>query len=93
MTLELIDKRGAVAATAISEFDGFFLFDRVAYGSYRLRIAADSARTLGVGVILRDGVTIARGSDVARLGAIRLVLSPTTLAARTGPAAGPEPPD
>jgi hypothetical protein len=93
VTLELIDKRGAVAATAISEFDGFFLFDRVAYGSYRLRIAGDSARMLGVQPVLRDGVTIDRGADVARLGAIRLTHAPMTLAARSEVGPGPDPPN
>ena len=31
--LELVDQRGAIVAEAISEFDGFFLFQRVPYGT------------------------------------------------------------
>ena len=38
--LELVDPAGKVVATARTDFDGFFLFERVAYGRYTLRVAA-----------------------------------------------------
>ena len=62
----------------ISEFDGFFLFQRVPYGEYRLRVAQDAAQRLQIrsALSLADGRTsfrIAQGSDVIRYGTIRLV--------------------
>ena len=76
--LELVDRRGAVMAEAISEFDGFFLFQRVPYGEYRLRVAQDAAERLQIrsALALSDGrtrFTIGRGSDVVRYGTIRLI--------------------
>ena len=75
--LELIDQRGAVAAEAISEFDGFFLFQRVPYGEYSLRIAEDAAERLEVAAALslsdgRRSFTLDRNEDVIRYGVIRL---------------------
>ncbi len=76
--LELVDQRGAIVAEAISEFDGFFLFQRVPYGTYSLRIASEAAATLGVAdaVSLPDGNTVFqldRDNDVVRFGTFRLV--------------------
>jgi hypothetical protein len=76
--LELVDSRGAVVAETLSEFDGFFLFQRVPYGEYRLRIAEEAARRLAVAAALRleDGRTsfrLQRDEDVVRYGTIRLV--------------------
>src|SRR5439155_15866579 len=41
--LELVDAVGKVAGTARTDFDGFFLFERVAYGRYALRVSASAA--------------------------------------------------
>lgn len=79
--LELIDRGGKVIAATVSEFDGFFLFQRVPYGEYRLRIAEDSARALAVKRGLGAPLVVARDKDVARLGAVRLEAAQTTLAA------------
>src|SRR5439155_24335770 len=38
--LELIDSAGKVTGTARTDFDGFFLFERVSYGSYTIRVSA-----------------------------------------------------
>lgn len=70
--LELIDRNGAVAASTVSEYDGFFLFDRVAYGKYRLRLAADTQAVLGVDGQLADGIEVGPQQTVDRLGIIRL---------------------
>ena len=72
VTLELVDRVGNVVATTFSEFDGFFLFQRVPYGEYRVRVADDSARTLDVSRALGDPLEIKRGADIARLGAVKL---------------------
>ncbi len=46
--IELLDKSGRVVKTARTEYDGFFLFESVPYGSYRLRVAALSANVVRV---------------------------------------------
>ena len=43
LDLELVDGTGKVVATARTDFDGFFLFERVPYGNYRVRVAQSSA--------------------------------------------------
>ena len=43
LDLELVDAAGKVVATARTDFDGFFLFERVPYGAYAIRVAAQSA--------------------------------------------------
>lgn len=75
--LELVDKNGNVAAEAISEFDGFFLFQRVPYGEYRLRVSENAAAKLEVmsELSLPDGraaFSLRRQEDVVRFGTIRL---------------------
>jgi hypothetical protein len=89
--LELVDRKGAVAATTISEYDGFFLFDRVPYGSYRLRLSAAVARKLQVRDALAPAVTLGRESDIARLGVIRLEGGGMTVARADTPAPATEP--
>lgn len=75
--LELVDNRGTVVAEALSEFDGFFLFQRVPYGEYRLRVAQSAAGTLGVSPLLsmsdgRSLFRLRREEDVIRFGTVRL---------------------
>lgn len=72
VTLELIDRRGNVAAQTGSEFDGFFLFQRVPYGEYRLRVADDSAETLQVERDLVGALDLNQDDDILRLGAVKL---------------------
>ncbi|MXO63056.1 carboxypeptidase-like regulatory domain-containing protein [Qipengyuania oceanensis] len=79
--LELIDRAGRTVGTAYSEFDGFFLFQRVPYGEYRLRVARDSARTLGAEQSLAGALVVNRDSDVARLGAVKLAPARGSIAA------------
>ncbi len=56
LDVELVDAAGKVVATARSDYDGFFLFERVAYGHYRFRLTAESAEAAGVErAIDRDG--------------------------------------
>ncbi|WP_170001641.1 MSCRAMM family protein [Pseudopontixanthobacter vadosimaris] len=86
--LELLDLRGNPVASTISEYDGFFLFDRVPYGTYRLQVVEDSASKLQVRRALAAGIVIARGDDVARLGIVSLqsaVFRPLTMAGAAGP--------
>jgi hypothetical protein len=73
LDVELLDAAGKVVASGRSDYDGFFLFERVAYGRYTLRLAADSARVAGVERSLDKIVEISPERTVIRLGAIRLV--------------------
>ena len=89
VALELIDSRGAIVASTVSEFDGFFLFERIPYGRYRIRVAADAARALGVIGQIQDAVELARDKDVARMGIIQLQKGSFTIAqAATMPSTG-----
>ena len=71
--LELLDRRGNPVASTTSEYDGFFLFDRVPYGTYSLQVAEDIAKKLQVQRALAAEVELARGNDVVRLGIVSLV--------------------
>lgn len=72
--LELVDTQGAVAADTLSEYDGFFLFERVIYGRYSLRIADGSARALGLTLASGVAQSVEIGPDNAteRLGTLQL---------------------
>ncbi len=72
LDLELVDASGKIAATARSDFDGFFLFERVAYGEYRLRVAKASAETAKLNAELNVKVVLSAAKSVVRLGAIRV---------------------
>ena len=75
--LQLVDKRGAIVSETISEFDGFFLFQRVPYGEYRLRVSDEAVKALDVDAALSlpDGrrvFRIGRGADIVRFGTVKL---------------------
>ena len=68
--LELLDPSGRVIATTISEFDGFFLFEKVPYGQYRLRIGAESAAALDLEQQLDTPARVGRDTPTASLGIV-----------------------
>ncbi|MEO0418561.1 MAG: carboxypeptidase-like regulatory domain-containing protein [Pseudomonadota bacterium] len=75
--LELVRPNGEVLGSTVSEFDGFFLFERVPYGRYRLKVGKDAAKTLNVSRNLpgpkgADIIKVKRGSDLVRLGPVKL---------------------
>ncbi len=76
LELELVDASGKVVASTRSDYDGFFLFERVAYGRYTVRIAAESARIAQITAGLNLSATINADTPVARLGAARVVKIP-----------------
>jgi hypothetical protein len=84
--LELVDSAGKIAATARTDFDGFFLFDRVAYGTYTLRVNANSAAAAKIGADLRLKVEVSPDHTVVRLGSIQPRTAPQIAAAGTPPA-------
>lgn len=68
--LELIDAAGRVAAKSRSDFDGFFLFERVAYGRYSLRIAQLSADAARVSPMLAARAEVGPKVSSVHLGAV-----------------------
>lgn len=83
--LELVDAQGQVAARTMSEYDGFFLFDRVAFGRYRLRLSDRTGQALGLSGDLATGIDVGPAETVARLGTIRLRAATTVAQARAPP--------
>ena len=88
--LELVDGTGQVVARTMSEYDGFFLFDRVAYGRYRLQLAAETQAALGAAPGLVPQVELGPNRLIERLGTIRL-RSATTVAQAVATEGGPSP--
>ncbi len=73
VTLELVDQEGQVARSTLTEFDGFFLFDRVPYGAYTLRIAEEAAQILRAATGLAKGkVILDDDNPLVSLGAIKI---------------------
>ncbi len=68
--IELLDKTGRVIKTTRSEYDGFFLFEFVPYGSYRLRIAAVAAAIVGVDPGLPSLAELGKATGVVDLGIV-----------------------
>jgi hypothetical protein len=74
--VELLDGSGKLVGTARTDFDGFFLFERVAFGRYRLRLAKSSAEALGVARELDVEAVLSAGRSIVRLGAIHVADPP-----------------
>jgi hypothetical protein len=68
--VELLDKTGRVVKTTRSEYDGFFLFEFVPYGSYKLRVAALSANVVGVEAALPALAELGKASGSVDLGIV-----------------------
>jgi hypothetical protein len=74
--LELIDGSGKTVGTARTDFDGFFLFERVPYGDYRLRVSAASASAAGIVTDLGVSLKVTTEHSIVRLGSIQARLQP-----------------
>ena len=85
LDLELVDDVGKVVAMTRTDFDGFFLFERVAYGSYHIRIAKDSAAAAKVAVELGANAVVGPKKSVVRLGAIHVTPVPNIATAAATP--------
>jgi hypothetical protein len=83
LDVELVDSSGAVVATTRSDFDGYFLFERVAYGRYTIRLAQASAEAARADRDLERSLEITPEKPVVRMGAIpvsplkRIALAPS----------------
>ena len=73
VTLELVDSSGKVVGSTLTDFDGFFLFERVAYGSYTIRVASSSASAAKIAQDLGIHFAITPEKAVIRLGTIQAV--------------------
>lgn len=70
--LELVDGTGNPVALTRTDFDGFFLFERVAYGTYRLRVAKASAAAAKIQSELGAAATVTAERTIIRLGNIAI---------------------
>ena len=68
--LELFDGTGRVVSRTRSDFDGFFLFEKVPYGAYSVRVAKASAAAIRVDVALPGQIEIDDKSPTSRLGSV-----------------------
>jgi hypothetical protein len=68
--IELLDKNGQVIKTTRSEYDGYFLFESVPYGEYRLRVSALPANIVGVQTTLDKPAKLAAGNPTVDLGVV-----------------------
>ena len=68
--LELLDVEGRVVKTTRSDFDGFFLFEGVAYGRYTVRVAALSAAAVRVAPTLAALAVVGEHAPSVHLGAV-----------------------
>jgi hypothetical protein len=80
LDVQLVNASGAVIATERSDYDGYFLFDRVGYGNYTVRLSVASAKVAGVQPAF--GKLFRVGADTAsvRLGTTVLVAEVTKVA-------------
>ena len=69
--LELVDGNNKIAGTARTDFDGFFLFERVPYGTYTIRVSSRSAAAAKIGTDLGLKVSVTADRSVIRLGSIQ----------------------
>jgi hypothetical protein len=82
LDLELVDSGGVVVATARTDFDGYFLFERAPYGTYSVRIAKASAEAAQVAPELGVTATVTDRQAVVRLGPIHLPPAPRIASAQ-----------
>jgi hypothetical protein len=72
LSLELVDAEGRVRATTLTEFDGYFLFESVAYGRYTVRMAKASAAALRLDPGFVLSAVPGKASPRVRLGTLAL---------------------
>lgn len=72
LDLELVDGAGKTIATARTDFDGFFLFERVPYGEYRIRLSKETAEVTRLAPDLKVAVSVSAAKSIVRLGSIHV---------------------
>jgi hypothetical protein len=89
LDLELVGSDGKVVATTRTDFDGFFLFERVAYGSYTVRVAARAATAAKIDTNLGIHLQVTPDKSVLRLGTIKAAPLPRLASAGTSAVGSP----
>jgi hypothetical protein len=84
--LELVDSSGKVVAKTRTDYDGFFLFERVAYGSYTIRVAKDSAAAAKISADIGLHFLVSPEKSVVRLGTVQPTVRPQIAEAGPAPA-------
>ena len=87
LDLELVDPAGKVIATARTDFDGFFLFELVAYGAYTVRVSKDSAAAAKISADFGVHLKVTPDKSIIRLGAIAVTPVPEIASAALAPKA------
>lgn len=72
LMLELVDAEGRVRAATLTEFDGYYLFESVAYGRYTVRLAKASAAALRLDPALAIGAAPGKAAPRVKLGTLAL---------------------
>lgn len=72
LSVELVDAEGRVRATTLTEFDGYFLFEGVAYGRYTVRLGKASAAALRLDGAFAVSAVPGKGTPRVRLGTVTL---------------------
>jgi hypothetical protein len=72
LSVELVDAEGRLRATTITEFDGYFLFEGVAYGRYTVRLGKASAAALRLDAQFAIGAVPGKATPRVRLGTLTL---------------------
>lgn len=83
--IELLDKNGKAVKTTRTEYDGFFLFEFVPYGNYRIRIAPLAANIVGVSSELPGLAALGRANATVDMGIIVARSNPRLASMTTGP--------
>lgn len=95
LSLELVDAEGRVRATTLTEFDGYFLFESVAYGRYTVRMAKASAAALRLDPAFMLSAGPGKAAPRVKLGTLKLrplqrdAAGPTVAAESGNSARGP----
>lgn len=90
--VELLDKNGRVVKTTRTEYDGFFLFEFVPYGNYRIRIAPLAANIIGVAADLLKAAELGKANGSVDLGIVVARAVPRLATMSTGKADAAEGP-
>ena len=76
LDLELVDASGKVVDTTRTDYDGFYLFDRVAYGEYSIRISKAAADAVQVVRELNLHASVSHERTVVRMGTTQVTPLP-----------------
>lgn len=78
LDLELVDAAGRVVATTRSDYDGYFLFERVAAGRYALRLSDGSAAAAKASkALLKAEVELGADQAILRVGSLAVKAAAT----------------